>query len=66
MEVVPLSRSKTPKFADVTKELTTIWANADGDGYNERTDIFDDALQNYLWYYDNNGLKIVQLRFYPI
>lgn len=51
------------KFTDVTKELTTItyW---DGTKY-VTVDIFDPALYGYLWDYDNNGLKTVQLRFYP-
>ena len=27
--------------------------------------LFDTCLQNYFWNYDNNGLKLLQLRFYP-
>ena len=53
-------------FGDVTKELTTItyW---DEDSEEWITvDIFDDSLQEYYWDYDNNGMKIVQLRFYPL
>lgn len=68
MESVSLGRTKSeaPKFSDVTRTLTTIWADTDGDGAYERSDIFDDALMDYLWQYDNAGVKIVQLRFYPI
>ncbi|MDA1128364.1 MAG: hypothetical protein O2913_06675 [Chloroflexi bacterium] len=32
----------------------------------ERVALFDAALEGYFWDYDNNGLKIVQLRFYEI
>jgi len=69
MDNVTLSRTKTPKFTDVTRQLTTVQYDINGDGtiaQNERIDIFDAAFENYLWAYDNNGLKNVQLRFYPI
>ncbi len=56
------------KFVDITKNLTQVTAllDCDGDGIFEETtiDIFDDCLQNYLWDYDNSGLKLLQLRFY--
>jgi hypothetical protein len=66
MDNVTLSRTKTPKFTDVTRQLTTVYADFDIDGTNERIDIFDPMFEDYLWAYDNNGLKNVQLRFYPI
>jgi hypothetical protein len=28
--------------------------------------IFDSALQDYFWNYQNNGLRLAQLRFYPM
>ncbi len=28
--------------------------------------LFDRCLENYFWDYDNNGLKLLQLRFYPV
>ena len=31
-----------------------------------RYSLFDEALYDYFWSYDNNGLKLVQLRFYEI
>ncbi|MDD1706154.1 MAG: hypothetical protein LUQ12_03850 [Methanoregulaceae archaeon] len=59
--IVELQRVKgQPKFDDVTRELTTVVI----DGV--RYDIFDEAFATYLWAYDNDGLKHVQLRFYPI
>jgi hypothetical protein len=27
--------------------------------------LFDPCLENYFWSYDNNGLKLLQIRFYP-
>jgi hypothetical protein len=53
------------KFENVTKELLFIYADLDGVGQAERYPIFDPALEGYYWKYDNNGLKILQLRFYP-
>jgi hypothetical protein len=67
VDVVTLAKSS--KFSDVTRQLTTVQYDVNGDGViatNERVDIFDAAFQDYLWAFDNNGLKNVQLRFYPI
>jgi len=63
--VLELDNSSRPgKFENVSKELLYIYADIDGDTVLERVPLFDDALQGYFWDYDNNGLKIVQLRFY--
>ena len=52
---------------NVSKELLYIYVDLVGDdGIPERYSLFDDALYNYFWNYDNNGLKLVQLRFYEI
>ena len=53
------------KFQNVTAQLLYIWADLDGDGKVEKTPLFADPLDEYYWYYDNDGLKIAQLRFYP-
>jgi len=69
-EIVELSRSKGTKasFTDVSRELLTmcVWVwDADNVEWNlERRYLFDDDYQDYYWEYDNNGLKLVQLRFY--
>lgn len=52
------------KFDNVSKYLLYIYADIDGDGDLERVPLFDDDLEGYFWDYDNNGLKLAQLRFY--
>jgi len=68
LETIHLVRSKTgpPKFDDKTLELTTIYVDMNGDGTAERYRLFDNALWQYFWDYDNNGLKLLQIRFYEI
>lgn len=53
-----------PKTVNVTRELLYAYVDLDGDGTFERYPLFDDALYDYFWSYDNNGLKLLQLRFY--
>jgi hypothetical protein len=67
-----------PKFENVTLEMTTIVIDADlepdaylactGDetGPDIRVNLFDDCLYNYFWKYDNSGVRILQVRIYPI
>ncbi|MCL5281140.1 MAG: hypothetical protein M1376_14665 [Planctomycetes bacterium] len=76
--VLNLERTKGPqKFENVSKELLYIYAyvyagpGLDGipgtadDVYTfQRVPLFDAALQDYFWSYDNAGLKLLQLRFY--
>ena len=31
-----------------------------------RVPIFDDIIENEYWEYDNNKLKLLQVRFYPV
>lgn len=54
------------KFSDVSKQLLYVYADINLDGQVERYPLFDPALQGYFWDYDNNGLKLVQLRFYEV
>lgn len=61
-----VNRKSPPKFVDVTKELTTIYVDFDGDGAKERISLFDSRFEEFFWYYDNQGLKHVQIRFYPV
>ncbi len=76
--VLNLERTKgQQKFENVSKELLYIYAyvyagpGPDGvagtadDVYTfQRVPLFDAALQDYFWSYDNSGLKLLQLRFY--
>ena len=52
-------------FRNVTTELTTLVVDVDGDGTDERVNIFDPRLYDYFWNYENRGLRLAQLRFYP-
>ena len=66
-ENVLLVRTKGKStFTNVTTELTTITADIDGDGYTETVNIFDPSLYDYFWNYENRGLRLAQLRFYPL
>jgi hypothetical protein len=51
-------------FTDISRELLYVFVDLDSDGRVERYPIFDEALQDYFWSYDNQGLKLLQLRFY--
>lgn len=58
-------------FRDVTTTLTTIDLDS---SLTEiitacgatTVNLFDPCLEGYFWSYDNNGLRILQLRFYPV
>jgi len=57
-----------PKFVDASDELLTVCVDVDptaGTDFKTRP-LFDDALLEYFWHYDNDGLRLAQLRFYPI
>jgi len=66
-ENVVLLRTKGQQpFVNVTKELTTIAWDTDGDGiWDVRVPLFDNSLVDYFWNYSNTGLRLAQLRFYP-
>jgi hypothetical protein len=60
-----LERSKGKStFDNVSKYLLYIYADIDGDGVLDRVPLFDSSLTGYFWDYDNQGLKVAQLRFY--
>lgn len=67
LDNITLKRDKGRSlFQDVTRQLTTVYYYDALLQRYVRVDIFDDAFEDYLWSYDNTGLKHVQLRFYPI
>jgi hypothetical protein len=61
-------------FRDVTQSLTTIvidaltepaaFAACGGNQTSIRVNLFDPCLEDYFWRYDNNGLRLLQIRFY--
>lgn len=54
------------KFANVSSQLLYIyaWVYVDGQWVYQMVPLFSDLLQDYLWSYSNNGIRIAQLRFY--
>ena len=73
---ITFRESKKSTFTNVTAQLTTIvfevWVDLDADTVQDadeifyvRVPIFDDSLEGEYWDYDNNGLKVLQVRFYP-
>ena len=56
-------------FRDVTSALTTIslvpGSAAELACGTPTVSLFATCLQDFLWQYDNNGLKLLQIRFYP-
>jgi hypothetical protein len=67
-ENVVLVRNKgKSSFDNVTKELTTLCLDTDDNTIcDTRVGIFDASLEDYFWDYDNDGLRLAQIRFYPI
>jgi hypothetical protein len=53
------------RFSNVSKYLLYVYQDVDGDGDTERVPLFGDALEGHYWDYDNRGLRVAQLRFYP-
>jgi hypothetical protein len=56
-------------FRNVTSALTTISLVIGSPAQlacgTPNVSLFDACLQDFLWQYDNNGLKLLQVRFYP-
>jgi hypothetical protein len=65
-----LERTKTAKFQNVTSDLLTITLSAADATLaacpSTTVGLFAPCLQNFFWNYDNHGLKLLQLRFYPV
>jgi hypothetical protein len=61
--VVTRSNGKSV-FSNATSSL--LFVSQCINGQLTRTPLFASTLQNYFWSYDNNGLKLLQLRFYQV
>jgi hypothetical protein len=57
---------KKSTFTNVSKDLLSISVDLDGDGVVETYSLFDETLTDYFWQNDNTGLRLAQLRFYPL
>ena len=65
--VVLVRSSGRQTFDNVSKQLLTVCLDTNGDGVCDvRQSLFADSTSTYLWSYDNNGLKLAQLRFYQL
>jgi hypothetical protein len=64
--LVSVRSTGKPTFQNVSRELLFLFADLDGDGVLERFNLFNDALQNFFWQFDNQGLRLLQLRFYEV
>jgi hypothetical protein len=68
--VVKLNRlGSSSKFVDVSKQLLQVCADVNTalDVTDlELVPIFSDLGTDYFWQYDNDGLRLAQMRFYPI
>ena len=70
-----MTRTKNAKFQDVSTDLldfcltvaplTTLSTCLLGATGSQTLPLFDPCLQGYFWNYENHGLKLLQLRFYP-
>lgn len=72
MDVLTRTTGKKP-FQDITKELTTVLVCLEYDPLNptvcvdyDRQGIFEMSDYLYFWDYANKGLRLAQLRFYPV
>jgi hypothetical protein len=53
-------------FTNVSRDLLYVYADFDGDGVIDRVPLFGKDGYLYYWDYDNQGLKLAQMRFYEI
>ncbi|HEY2774848.1 MAG TPA: hypothetical protein VGK20_12450 [Candidatus Binatia bacterium] len=62
-----LARSKGKQmFTNVTPALTTMQCVTYGTTICQSVSLFADGFHDFLWQYDNNGLKLAQIRFYLV
>jgi hypothetical protein len=67
--VQPLVAHSNKAFINVTSNLTVlhnVCFNDNGTLLCEDVSLFSDGLVDFVWQYQNNGLRLAQLRFYPV
>ncbi len=64
-QVITMRTKGHQKFINVTTQLTTL-CFINSLGQTQCVNIFDPAFQGFFWSYDNQGQKVLQLRFYPV
>jgi hypothetical protein len=66
-ETVTVDRNKGKStFENVTRELTSLCLDTNADTVcDTRVQLFTSEFYQYFWDYDNHGLRLAQLRFYP-
>lgn len=64
LQMVLVREKGKSSFTNVTRELLYVYVDYDGDGDLDFVPLFSDVLRDYYWSYDNNGLRVAQLRFY--
>ena len=63
---VNISKVTPPKFTDVSKQLLQVCVGDQGATSGNLKPLFYDQALDYWWEYDNNGLRLAQMRLYPI
>jgi hypothetical protein len=66
MVLVRDSKGGKSSFTNYSRELHYVYQYFDGDGVVDRMPLFGDSAFQFYWDYDNQGLKLAQLRFYEI
>lgn len=61
---VDVTRKAGNVFTNVSGKLLFMSNDVDGDSKIEHVQLFDPMFDDYYWQYDNQGLKLAQLRFY--
>ena len=52
-------------FTNASQDLLYVYYCNTATGKIVRDSLFDNPLYEFYWQYDNHGLKLAQLRFYP-
>jgi hypothetical protein len=59
-------KSGKQTFTNVTNQLTSMVVSFDGGLTYQRVALFSGSLQGFFWQYANQGLRLLQLRFYQL